>query len=560
MKKLIFSLAVFGSIFCANAQEKVKEVVSSEYNRNSISVVVATRGNQYHAESANFANLLQVDDKFDVNSIPTKVINFDKPVGIAMTGEEADSLIQHSVVAKEIIGYIFNRQADGSMDDSLLRERGHYNATDQDIINAAAAKVNEQYLEWGEKLVSSSYVLLLDYAKIEESRNKNGEFLGYTAPVKAYVYKVDLPKEKLDEFYMTCWANPSDPAEAKAKAVEAFNAFEINLVQVATADAVGASVGGLVGDLGGTFKDLGGMFKKSSKVEEGEEVAEEPKEEVAPSFPDKSVEDALNDSYLSVIPKLENKISDWQVTVSIASVKPLKAKIGKKEGLKNGQRFRSYFYTEDKEGNLVSKKRGYLRATTVYDNRGYATGATDFSEFYQISGAQNIQEGWTIKQKNDIKLGVSLMGQVGGLSPFSLRADIDYLAHISKIGSVYPLVTIGLDPSASVEYMGETCSNFYFAVGAGYGLHALRWLEVMPYLTVGADTYSVPEGYDSASAVVLEPGLRIAFQVAYPVSLFLKGGYDLKLSGSENYQIINAAVKNPHTSGVFVDFGFRIGF
>lgn len=558
MKKLIISLAVFGSMFCANAQEKVKEVVSSEYNRNSLSVVVVTRGNQYRAESANFANLLQIEEKFDVNAIPTKYVNFDKPAGEAMTAEEAAGIISEYGVAKEVLAYIFNRQADGTMDDILLRERGHYNATDQDVINAAAAKVNEQFLEWGEKLVSASYILLLDYAKIEESRNKNGEFLGYTAPVTAYVFKVEMPKEKLDEFYMTCWADTGYSAEDKAKAVAAFDAFEVTATQVAKTDAVGASIGSLVGDLGGTFKDLGGMFKKSSKVAEGEEeVKEEP---AAPVFADKSVEEALNESYLSTIPKLENQIPDWQVAVSIASVKPLKAKIGKKEGLKNGQRFRSYFYTEDKEGNLVSKKRGYLRATTVYDNRGYATGATDFSEFYQISGAQNIQEGWTIKQKNDIKLGVSLMGQVGGLSPFSLRADIDYLAHISKIGSVYPLVTIGLDPSASVDYMGETCSNFYFAVGAGYGLHALRWLEVMPYLTVGADTYSVPEGYDSASAVVLEPGLRIAFQVAYPVSLFLKGGYDLKLSGSENYQIINEAVKNPHTSGVFVDFGFRIGF
>lgn len=568
MKKLIFSLAVFSSFFCANAQEKVKEVVSSEYNRNSLSVVVVTRGNQYRGEAANFANLLQIDDKFDVNSIPTKSITFDKAVGLPMTSEEADSLIRTSKVAKEILGYIFNRKADGTMDDALLRERGHYNATDQDVINAAAAKVHEQHLEWGEKLVSSSYILLLDYAKIEESRNKEGEFLGYMAPVNAYVYRVDLPKDKLDDFYVTCWADASYSEEKKAEAVAAFEAFEVNAVQVAQADAAGASLGSIVGDLSGIFKDLGGIFKKSSKVAEEEEVKAEP---AAPTFADKSVEIALNDSYLSVIPKLENKIADWQVAVSIASVKPLKAKIGKKEGLKNGQRFRSYMYTEDKEGNLVSKKRGYLRATTVIDNRGYATGSTDMSSFYQISGGQNIQEGWTIKQKNDIKLGVSAMARVGGLSTFGVKVDLDYLAHFSRVGSLYPMVSVGFDPTAMAINLGVgNSSNINFGVGAGYGLHALRWLEIMPYVTFGADMYTLPKAITevdekaSATALVVEPGLRVAFQIAYPVSLFVKGGYDVLLapSVSQNnyYTLINNLAKNPHKSGVFVDFGFRIGF
>ena len=370
---------------------------------------------------------------------------------------------------------------------------------------------------------------------------------------------------------MTCWADASYAEDAKAKAVAAFDAFEVNAVQVASADASGASLDSFVSSFTGIFKDLGAMFKKSPKVAEGENAEEVKEEPAAPVFADKSVEVALNDSYLSVIPKLEKKIADWQVAVSIASVKPLKAKIGKKEGLRNGQRFRSYMYTEDKDGNLVSKKRGYLRATTVIDNRGYASGSTDMSSFYQISGGENIQEGWIIKQKNDIKLGVSVMGRVGGLSNFGVKVDLDYLAHFSRVGSLYPMVSIGIDPtSMAIDLGGSKSSNLNFGIGAGYGLHALRWLEIMPYITLGADVFTLPKEITeinkkaSATAFLIEPGLRVGFQVAYPVSLFVKGGYDIlvepAVGGNNYYSLINAIAKNPHKSGLFVDFGIRVGF
>ena len=62
------------------------------------------------------------------------------------------------------------------MDDGLLRYRGHYNADDQDVINAAAAKVGEQHLAWGEDLVNSSYILLLDFFNIRRPVDeKTGE-------------------------------------------------------------------------------------------------------------------------------------------------------------------------------------------------------------------------------------------------------------------------------------------------------------------------------------------------------------------------------------------------
>lgn len=581
MKKLISAIALLTALMTANAQEKVKEVVSDVYDRNGLTVIVINRGDQYDENSVNFVNKLIIDDKFDANLIGTKTLFLEKDRTQPLTAAEVDSLVRNSGVSKEILGCIYNRKADGSMDDELVRYRGHYNANDQDVINAAAAKVAEQHLTWGESLVNSSYILVLDFFNITRPVDKKtgapAEF--YVLDANAYTYKVDCNSDKLNEFYMTSWASATDTPEQKAAARAAFDKFQLDVVSVASVKASSSNTGSLANDLGASVKDLGNsiksLFKKSSKVEEG---AEEQVEEtsVAPVFADNSVEKAQNDAYADALFKLEKEISEWQVAVSVASVKPIKAKVGKKEGLSNGSRFRAYSYEEDEEGNLTSRKRGYLRATKVVDNRQFATGETEPSTFYQISGVKNIEEGWTLKQKKDIRLGVSLTGKVGGLSLSSANVDFDYLLHISKVGTAYALVNIGIDPLIYAQKIGEyPISNFNFSAGVGYGLHLGRFIELMPYAVFGADymqlgnngifTYLNDEENKKCSAFFIEPGIRLSFQVAYPFSIYLKAGYDILFNTEDarthyNWINLNLPAQYKHHSGVFGEIGFRYAF
>lgn len=412
MKKITILIALFANCLTLGAQQKVKEVVSDSYNRNGLSVIVVTRGDGYDSQILNFAGLKSIDEKFDVNPIPTQSVSIRKDRSFAITQAEADSLIASANVAKQVLSFIYNRKEDGSMDDELLRSRGLYNAKDQDIINLAASKVNEQNLAWGEKLVDASYVVLLDFVNINKPDNSDS----YALNVVAYAYKMDCTREKLDDFYTAAWVESSDDQQKKAAANNAFDAMELSMIPVSTVKASSNSVSALTASIPSL------SFKKAAANQE--------EQSTKPTFSENSVESAANNAYMAAITKLENAIPAWQVAVSIFGTKPLVAKIGKKEGLSNGKRFRSYMYTEDKEGNLVSRKRGYLRATKVTDNRGNATGATEPSEFYQISGVSNIQEGWTIKQKNDIKLGAALTARYGGFTTLAAKVDFDYLINI----------------------------------------------------------------------------------------------------------------------------------
>ncbi|MBO8455466.1 MAG: hypothetical protein IAC08_03570, partial [Bacteroidetes bacterium] len=395
MKRPVSVIALLSAILTANAQEKVKEVVSDDYDRSGLTVIVVSRGDMYDENSLDFVNTLVIDNKFDANPIGTRSLFLKKDRTQPLTAAEADSLIRNSGVSKEILGYIYNRKEDGSMDDGLIRYRGHYNADDQDVINAAAAKVGEQHLAWGEGLVNSSYILLLDFFNIRRPVDeKTGEVSGsYVLDANAFVYKIDCGSDKLNEFYVTSWASATDSPERKAAAREAFDSLRLDVVPVASARASSTSTSGLAGGSDAYVDVLAGLLSKSlDQVEDKEGHAKE--KTSAPVPEEDTVLKAQKNAFADAMFKLEKLIPGWQVGVAVISVKPIKAKVGRKEGLSNGSRFRAYSYEEDRNGNLLSRKRGYIRAAAVADNRQFATGRTEPSTFYQISGVRNIEEGW----------------------------------------------------------------------------------------------------------------------------------------------------------------------
>ena len=584
MKRTVSVIALLSAILTANAQEKVKEVVSDDYDRSGLTVIVVSRGDMYDENSLDFVNTLVIDNKFDANPIGTRSLFLKKDRTQPLTAAEADSLIRNSGVSKEILGYIYNRKEDGSMDDGLLRYRGHYNADDQDVINAAAAKVGEQHLAWGEGLVNSSYILLLDFFNIRRPVDeKTGEVSdSYVLDANAFVYKIDCGSDKLNEFYVTSWASATDTPERKAAAREAFDSFRLDVVPVASARASSTSTSSLAEGPDAYIDVLAGLLSKSLDQEEDKEG--QVKEKTSAPVPEENtVVKAQKYAFADAMFKLEKLIPGWQVGVAVISVKPIKAKVGRKEGLSNGSRFRAYSYEEDRNGNLLSRKRGYIRAAAVADNRQFATGRTDPSTFYQISGVRNIEEGWILKEKKDLKVGVSANMRIGGLSALSVNATLDYLIHFSKLGSAYAIVSAGLDPLVYTQNQvfkdkednPVAISNFNLAVGAGYGFRAGRFVELMPYVVVGTDYLKLDgdmvfedftdEENNKNAAFFLEPGLRASFQVAYPFSICLKGGYDLLLNDIDartHYGYINRSLdpRLRHRSGVFIEAGFRYAF
>ena len=80
---------MLSALLTANAQEKVKEVVSDDYDRSGLTVIVVSRGDMYDENSLDFVNTLVIDNKFDANPIGTRSLFLKKDRTQPLTAAEA---------------------------------------------------------------------------------------------------------------------------------------------------------------------------------------------------------------------------------------------------------------------------------------------------------------------------------------------------------------------------------------------------------------------------------------------------------------------------------------
>lgn len=530
MKKLFTSLALCACLM-ASAQEKVRENVQDDYKRNSLSIIVVDRGDNYDDTVFEAVRSIDLGDKFDLNLIPTNRITISGNRANTVGGIEVGKAVNASDLGKEILSYWFDRQADGTMNAKRLEHRGNYNADDQDVLNARAAKVGPESLgDVGYALVNGSYVMILDYSGIKSSKNDKNE-VSWSVTTNAYVYQIDY-SEDIEAQVIEAWVYEDDTPETIARKNEAYDKILVGMSPKATVS-----------------------YTTSAKEADG------------------GVRAAIVEGYGETLLRLENQIPAWNVTTSIALRNPLRAKIGTKEGVKNRMRFQAYMVKGDrKTGEPYTVSKGYIRATTIADNRGMATGqSTKFTEFYQISGGK-IDEGMTIKQKNDLGMGVSLGYKVGGLAPYNLT--VDYLASINTKGfSHYGLLNIGYDmfsgskigdkvgqylPAGSLTGLTDGgISYINFGIGYGFGIRPIRHVELMPFIMGGGDymmnhndfldEYAGEETEDSFMDKVAwygNAGLRVNFNVKYPLQLFIQADYTLLfVKEGSYYEAFNELLK-----------------
>ena len=521
-KLTLIAAVLFLTGISLGAQEKIRKVVTSDYNRNSISMVTLQRGDSHDSETTSAVKSFSPSAKFDINGIRTQTLRLRKDREEAATQQEVDEAVAATPFAREILACIFNRDANGMMDDKTVLYRGNYDAKDQDVINARASRVGTDALgDLGHALVKGSYIVVTDFYNPQRHTDSKG-YTRYSVSSQAFAYRIGLGDDGLNDFYEQCWIYEDDSQATRDEKVRAFQNLKIDMVPVARAASSGSG---------------------------------------------ESAYDAAESAIAGLITGLENRIPEWEVAVGIIATKPLRAKIGTKEGLTVNARYRAYSYTEDRAGNLKSVQRGFLRATEIASNTGMAMGETEPSKFYQISGLANIEEGWTIKQSNDFGLGVLPFYRVGGISNVSFGVDLDWLMKTSTSGTMsYLLGTIGIDPKSNPY------SAFNAGLGYGFGLHFTRFFELMPYGMIGLDhlglssddTSNDDSRFMRSSALYLEPGVRAALNVAYPLQVYAKICADLLLPLGDIYKRYNENLDyyydDKHHSGIGLQFGAKWTF
>lgn len=481
------SLIVAGTVaFCAAGQAKVQNQETFDYNRCSLTILPVA--GSYNSTLANWASQTDFDGKFDVNVINARSVS-------GQDSEEILNSLNNMGVGKMIVDYWL--QFDGSkFSTKVLEKRARYNVTDADVLNAQATKIGvEKLLTIGFPLIKNSYVMAVGPVKMEQSVDKKGNKT-YRAAVDAHVYQLVLNDTILESIWSNWLGDDATP-----ESINAYNEMSFRLKPVVSVKEVHGSA----------------------------------------ATPDEAVYEACNE----VLEPLEKKIDKWQVVTTVYERSPLRAKIGRKEGVKNSDRFGAYKVIEDADGNTRYKRVGWVRATKVADNAKDADGSMASSKFYQISGV-NVQPGMFLKQKKDCRFSIGLSYNHNGYSPAEL--DVDFLVHTTQTLGImqYVGLSVGFDQGKNID--DKTANWLPVSINYAIGIHPVRWIEIRPNIGIGADYSFDPndlvenENEDDDSsfskrlAYYAHGGVKVDFQVWYPVHLFVRADYGYRFGEGDFYQ------------------------
>ena len=543
---LSVSIVTFGQSDMQLAEKQ--GVDAKEYDRSSLTVLMIDKSGQFASDLRIAMSRLSVPDKFDDNMLERRVL------GAVSSAEGIGHSLVSSKVSNDILAKWFSRQPDGSFSMTLVHERGLYNATDADVIEASASKLGlDKLRDAGEFLVSHSYVLVLDFGRVRTmeqvydeidknrkasakafntkyhpvARNKNG----YEANVTGYLYRLDSVSSIMDDFYANMWIYNDDPAGERDRKRQLFDDSRFGFSYVASASVVieASQYNGTMGQMS--------------------------KQQLFDLLMRKSV-DAVVNAY-------ESEVDELKVVTALYDTHPLRAKIGMKEGLAVEDRYFVYEYRMNDQNQVYASRRGVVRAKSVADNRHVAQGQSadagdNTSRFYQIAG-HKLEPGMFIEQNNDMGCGFSC-GYVAGAQS-GIFANVEVLSGSSLgisqfktfIGGHVDFGKYDLNECGEWHYDSDLDDASMFLMGAELGISKGFFLT-RNVAVAGLAGFAMEWGDFADSDLskdYFENGMVECVMLFAGAQMAINLRYDIQLVGGINYysEVGNASLTKKNEDG-----------
>ena len=541
--KNLFVLIVFAAFPYLLAAQTAKNYVSSEYDRNSLTFIGLDYNENLSEPVIKVLAKQTAPDKYYDNSIPENIIKTgvkrDSMLGFPVPATEQQLVrwLNDHKVGQQILSVWFNRQPDGSFNVDKLKERGLFNANDNDLLVASASKRGESSLmDMGMELVNRSYVLVFDYYGImsmaqsyqkQETPQDKRIMNGFQSELQTFLLKLDFSDSVAANFFQKYWTSPDDPQrDAKVAAFEkAEFPFQFMKRQYTSATATQYNPGQVL----------------APKVQKTDE---------------EMIDQMVKMSIESILTTVENQKQEFRVKAMVSDVRPIRAKIGKKEGLKFDQR---YFVMENQtnsKGEITSKRVAVIKSMKVVDNRKVTSGQTEPSAFYQIAGGKVDNMGMFLQQKNDVGMNLYLGTTSGGLPGFEGRLEY----YISKMfGGGGRLATswkvyVGGGYDQQNYTIGDFSDDFTFtrvSFGVAKDFYPLHFLHWGPFLGYGLEMTSWDTGEkDEIDTDFVEAGVRVGINLTHNIQL---------IGSATSYTMISSDYVDGDT-GEREDFEYDVAF
>jgi hypothetical protein len=404
MKKLLF--ITLSTVLCSSvlfAQDSQKEMKETKYRRSSLhTILIESSGFPKKDQVINAYYSAPFPDKYDNHNIGAKSFNpakYTTDTVESKTTEVIEKYFKDEQIAKKMVAKWYNRQADGSFDDSLILERGAFNASFLDVKTAAASNIGKGLISTaGEELLSNTFVVVSKMKFVENepiargirdaailaaqnapglvrmgiekaaeiAYNKGKE--GYSVWTTSYLYKLKWTPEVKTEFETNMLRAKSDMTSEIKAIFDKTEIFEMEFV---------------------------GSQKSTTLV--------------TFSLKEKRTEDQIINLSVTrnidkVFAKLQKNFDVFKPKVPLYTGEPITAKIGLKEGLEGGDKFEVLeAVMDEKTGKIEYKSIGTIKVDgdKIWDNRfnlgdeAPAEGAIDRTTF---KGGKKFYPGLLIRQ------------------------------------------------------------------------------------------------------------------------------------------------------------------
>lgn len=251
---------------------------------------------------------------------------------------------------------------------------------------------------------------------------------------------------------------------------------------------------------------------------------------------------------------------------------PARISMGDDLGINKGDLVSIYSQRVDKKGNPYSKRISRARVCGVWDN--------DAQINFEAGTAGNRKNGDIVVRTPDSHF---RWGVLATYSPHVWGGEVlmDYKAGFTRSGIIHHmLVDLGFNMTdhpgnkyyvLTDKHFGyEYRSPVFFNMGLGYGIGKtfLGFFDVMPFFMlqyeagVMMDVTTETTANDDAamiwgSSVRVPIGLRLSFNIGYPVKLVVEGGYAARFGFGDEYKIVKQTcdLMKAKRDGVFVNLG-----
>lgn len=471
--------------------------VGTTYDRNAITVMVLDSKNKYAADLKNGSSEINVPGKYDNNMLDARNLS------ASSNSTRIQNALINNKIPNDIVAKWFARDSEtGKLNMSVVHERGLYNATDDDVMRASGSKIGLAKLkDAGELLLKHSYILVIELKDIEsmeekydrqdkklkalaEQLDKDFEPVkrrknGWVGDAKTYLYRLDFNDSIMNYIYNELWIYDDDDEKAASKKKALFSQVNLPITFVLSTE----------GNADGSQYNKGEILAPPTQLNRQQLFGK-----------------LINTGLTTTLYEIERKVEEFRVKTPLYGTHPLKAKIGKKEGVKTEQRYFVYEFEQNRNGKTKANRKGVVRAKTVIDNRNVATGNSQlYTTFYQTAGFK-LMDGMMLQQRNDMGVGVTLnYGVNGELSGMAAKVELN----LTVLGAKFMNADFGVnqvklyasaaadagtynlaESNLNLETSNYDMSFVRFAIGLSKGWYVANNFSVNPFIGYALETAS----------------------------------------------------------------------